>query len=494
MRKAMRRPEGRWMINMSESVKISYSSLESASREAQQTAQALGAYRESVSSAVCETLQNVSGEDSSGYVSLALTAAGQKRKELLIRKQKYQSLARQLSRFSDQARQTDRNLARRIRVTGASFTGSRSLVQGVWDRAYETFCILLPGRFSVTKLIGDGIRWVDTERSAMAEDLKDWFRYKEGRYWGAMAKSVVTPVASAAGAAGAIGAVSFAGPAVLIVTGAGALSAGILAVISAGNSGFAMAGNVQALASSCEGELGLSRFQGSVKGFSDYVQTHDLGDEETNAGFAAAAGTIETVKSGAGALNVVLGAVSLGAHTSSVTGKVDGYSFGNIKENILKSFGFKPVPASSGENARPVISAEAGGSNQVEYRFSPSGLLKSRTGARYHRYLQSYLGLGKTDPFFYEASPAIPPAQKFSSLNGLEKSAKMILDAGYMIKSTMGKLEDMRKVSQALLYGEDVFSSDSTMDAWLSVLSFLKPVGSLKKWVIAPMRLIAGSP
>ena len=475
---------------MGETLKISYIALQSASDEAKWTAGALISYREELGGTVCDRITALPGADAAGYASRASGLARRKQRELLLLKNRFNRLAKKLDRFRTMAEKTDKSLGLRFRLISGCCIGRRSLGKGASDRLYRTFCIALPGKFTVTKAIADAIRWAEAGRSSTEEDLKDWFCYKEGKYWGRIVKSVVTPVASAAGAAAAAGAISFGAPIVLIVTGAGALSAGTLALISAGNAGFSFAGNIQAIKSSREGRLGLARYQGSVNGFSDYVRTHDLGDEAENEAFAQAARTVGYVKKGAEAVSTVLGVVSLGAHTSSVTGKVDAYSVSNIKENILKNLGFKKILYSMDDNGNLIPWQGEKTGYQVRYVFSPEKLFQTRSGAKKYPYLQGFFGFGKTDKYFYGTAPADLSARKYASLSTLEKAAKAILDAGYILKSTTGKLEDLRKIAQTFSDGAQPMQIGKTAETVLSVLSFVKPFSSLKRWVIAPAKLM----
>ena len=204
------------------------------------------------------------------------------------------------------AKEADKKVASEIKDLGDRFLGDRNWIQKVGDWIYDTIFVDLLNGTDLGEVAGNLLKSAETGISSLAEDAKDWFKYKDGKYWWGIAETVAD-VVFAVGAV--VGAVAAAGPLAIV----GTVAAVVALAITSFNAVFSIGKKMEALEDYSNGDLGKSRYNGNVDRFSDYVGKTDMGDAEDNAAWETVANVVDVVEVLADTAQVAAGAANVGA-------------------------------------------------------------------------------------------------------------------------------------------------------------------------------------
>ena len=281
-------------------------------------------------------------------ISNAQGKIDQKSNNLDDRKTQWTNLANNLVNFLDFIKAQDEAVKSGFELLSQSYTnysGVGGFFTRIGDSLYSFFGVSFTNSNSFTRAIGD---WAKNTSSDVGHWVKqnviDWFKHGEGKYYANMVKSALLTGAAVAGTVAAVVAAIPSGGLTLpaAVAGIGAI-AGIGATsISAFNSYHSIKSNYNAL--SYDSDPGRARLYGDVSSYSDRVKTSIFNShEEYN----------KKVKIGKG-LDVTEGVLGLVSLASGVTTtlftkevptalgkseKVFDFSGKTLKTNFLKQFG-----------------------------------------------------------------------------------------------------------------------------------------------------------
>ncbi len=472
-------------------ITINYDYLSNASKYAKNISSNMDTYSGSITNKVIRKLSSLSGSDERGYIGSASASAGKKIQELTEKSGKARNFGAELEMFVSNAQRADSNVAGNIKSTGGSYVGKRTTFQKIGDWFYNTFCVDLPNSNSIIKLMANCVKWGVDKISGAAESVKNWFKYKEGKYWW---NAILAFAGGVVAIASAIVAVLTCGTVLAVVAAAAAAVSAVIAVV---NGSISIIQNGKALKKYKQGELGQARYYGSIKGFSDAVEKYDMGDASINKTFEGVGNVLDGVDTACGVVITINGVANF-AGVKDADGKVTKYKFtgDNIKKNILESIGFK-------KNGRKRYSVDSKG-RRINYNGEKSGYkytdtyewerLKKRSDGQNKSFSQSFFGFGKTDAVFYSSENGFskedvrPLSEKFKQLKSWEKGAKTILDTGSVVKTNMKRIEGVYTICDDI---ENIFTSDDGIrevvknwkdkgDNLLSVFDFVKPVDFVK--------------
>lgn len=466
-------------------IKVNYKALSDAADNSRSVKKTMKAYSSEIESKITNKFSNLSGSDAQGYISAASKAATNKMNELNEKAAKAEAFGTAIDTFVTNAQNADKNVATKINQTGTSYVGKRNTFQKIGDWFYNTFCVDFANSNSITKLIANCFKWGADKVSALVENVKDWFKYKGGKYIWNIVKTTALVIA---GIGAAVVAVITAGTALAIVA---AVAACIVAVIGIVNGAISIYQNIKALKMQGEGKLGQARYHGSISGFSDAVDKYDMGDEATNKRWKAGATTVDTVQTVCEVVVAINGVTNLAGVKDPHTGKVTSYKFSkkNIVKNIKESLGIK----------KKRMSVDPETNKLVKYNGEKSGY-KYKEIRKPFKSWKSIFGLGATDDAFYSRANGFSPnskltnAQKFNKLTTGQKVMKTVFDSSSVFSKNTGRIEKVYAVYEKVFKepielnnGWKSFkdASKTFMDV-VSISDIYRPA-SLFKTVISPI-------
>lgn len=467
-------------------IKVNYKALSDAADNSRSVKKTMKAYSSEIESKITNKFSNLSGSDAQGYISAASKAATNKMNELNEKAAKAEAFGTAIDTFVTNAQNADKNVATKINQTGTSYVGKRNTFQKIGDWFYNTFCVDFANSNSITKLIANCFKWGADKVSALAENVKDWFKYKGGKYiW----NIVKTGTLVFLGIGAAVSAVLTAGTVFAIAV---AVATCIVAVIGIVNGAISIYQNIKALKMQGEGKLGQARYHGSISGFSDAVDKYDMGDEATNKRWKAGATTVDTVQTVCEVVIAINGVTNLAGVKDSHTGKVTSYKFSkkNIVKNIKESLGIK----------KKRMSVDLETNKLVKYNGEKSGY-KYKEIRKPFKSWRSIFGLGATDDVFYSRANGFSPnskltnVQKFKSLSTGQKVTKTVIDSSKAVIKNIDRIEKIDFIHDKIFEhpielnkGEKTFKEiRKTGKSILSVFDFYKPVSLFNDVVIEPI-------
>lgn len=231
------------------------------------------------------------------------------------------------------------------------YKGFSGFVNKIKDGIFNTIGVDWANDNFITRKIAEVAKWGGAYIDKAIVETKDWFMYGAGRYVANIGASILLTGAAIIGTVVSIVGIPFTGgsSAVIAVTCIGAIAGGISTIISGINTYYTVKENGKALKAYKEDPC-KARFYGGVTGYTDYVQKNDLGNAEENAQAAKKAQNMDNVKAIADLTSFAAGAAtSFGTKTIDITlengtkqtKKVFDFSKSNIKDNVLKTFGFE---------------------------------------------------------------------------------------------------------------------------------------------------------
>lgn len=478
-------------------ITINYDRLLDASKYTKNISSNMGTYSDAITGKVIRKLNSLSGSDERGYISSALSHAGRKVQELAEKSEKVRKFGSDLETLVSDARRADSNVAGNIKSTGGSYVGKRTVFQQIGDWFYNTFCVDLPNSNGITRLIANCVKWGAGKVSGAVESVKNWFKYKGGKYLGNI---VLTVVGVGLAIASAVVAVLTCGTVLAIIA---AVASVVVAVIAIINGAIAVTQNWKAMDKHSRGELGQARYYGSIEGFSDAMEKYDMGDAAANKKFKLAGDTIGWIETICGVIIGVNGIANYAGVKDVKTGKITKYKFekDNIKKNIMESLGFRKERKRYSMDSKGKLIDYNGEKSGYKYadKWKMDDIFKKRSDGQNKSFLKNYFGFGKTDSIFYGSQNGFSPKdgltlkEKFNKLSSTQKVTKTFYDTLNVANTTKGRIEGINTLYNNIKNGINSEGGiGETLKNWrdaannlLSVFDFVKPVDFVKT-VISP--------
>ena len=322
-------------------VTIKYSKLEDTSNYAKKLSKNLNGYADEIKRKVTSPISGLPGNDNRGYASTASSSASKKIRELQDNSSRFNTFSQDVERFVATAKRADSTVAKSIKSTASSYVGERSAWDGFWDFLWNTVCVDFFNGTAAGRFIKDCATTAWSKVTSVAEKVHDWFKHGDGKYVWNIVAGVVATVAAIAGAITAVAAVIAGGPVIAVVLAVVAAVAAVVgAVITTVNSGVKIYNNAKALSSD---DPGVSRYLGTINGYSDATKKYDMGDAEDNKKWETSGKVVDTTKTVCDVIGIIKGVTDLAAIKDSATGAIKSYKFDKktMMYNIKKSMGFK---------------------------------------------------------------------------------------------------------------------------------------------------------
>ncbi len=339
-------------------ITFDYGMLNSAIHEASKMKGGWGSYesyRSELNSKLYSSLDEwkLAGKEPKGhaYVSCARDEITGKRAELSSRANEWSNLATNLSNFKTYVENQDKAVEKEFVVMTKQYTnysGIGGFFTWLGDTYYNVYAVDFANSNAFTRKIAEIRKVVDDDFDTWKQKALDWFKHGEGRYVANIIGSVALTTAAIAGTVVAVLGIPFTGglSAVAVVSLIGAAAGGISAGISAFNTYHTIKENKQAL--SMSDDPARARFHGDVSSYSEHVSKHVYNSPEEYRHYAGLGRGLDILDGVCTVVSVgTSAATTFGTKTVSVAGSsndiektVFDFSAGNIKKNVLKTFGF----------------------------------------------------------------------------------------------------------------------------------------------------------
>lgn len=290
-----------------------------------------------------------------GYIISAKQCIVNKQNNLREKRQQWIVLSDNLGKFLQYLKDTEKNVVNIFLTTSSAYvnySGVGGFFNRVGDYMFNIFAVDLANSNGLTRAIFDwGKRGADN-LSYYKQQADDWFQHGDGRYVLHIIGSFALATLAVVGVVAAFVGLPFTGGASCTVAAA---CIGILVLvaesISAGitfrNTKYALEENFKAL--NMQDDPAMARFHGDVSRYSDYVKKTDFGSAEENQKAENVGKNLDRIQAVTDLISLSCGgAMNFCTRTTKVyrgTREVDFMCFdfraGNIKNNVLKTFGFK---------------------------------------------------------------------------------------------------------------------------------------------------------
>lgn len=161
-------------------VTISYSSLKSASSEANQVAKKMTRYANNLNSAVYKKLSNYNGSYTSN-ISTAKSKTNSKISELKAKSKAYSKYADDLTALKDECLSTDKSVRSKVSQLTASFKEANGIKNSKVKNAIN-YCLTSFGNSTVAgRWVGNTSDKVTSVKDHITQSLKDWWNYDGGK-------------------------------------------------------------------------------------------------------------------------------------------------------------------------------------------------------------------------------------------------------------------------------------------------------------------------
>ena len=161
-------------------VTISYSSLKSASSEANQVAKKMTRYANNLNSAVYKKLSNYNGSYTSN-ISTAKSKSNSKISELKAKSKSYSKYADDLTALKDECLSTDKSVRSKVSQLTASFKEANGIKNSKVKNAIN-YCLTSFGNSTVAgRWVGNTSDKVTSVKDHITQSLKDWWNYDGGK-------------------------------------------------------------------------------------------------------------------------------------------------------------------------------------------------------------------------------------------------------------------------------------------------------------------------
>lgn len=316
-----------------------------------------GSYRSDLQSKLHGSLAEgrLSGKEPMGhaYVASAQQEITDKRTELKTRMQEWSDLSTKLDNFKTFVEEQDKAVKTVFETTSNQYTdysGIGGAFTWLGDAFFGAFGVDLLNSNKFTRGIADWGKSKIDDLHTVAQDVKDYFKHGNGRYYANIVGSIALTGAAIVGTVIAFSTIPFSGgfSAVVAVECIGAVASGISATISMFNTYHTIKENDQAL--SIEDDPATARFHGDVSSYSDRVSKIKYNSPEEYRKYSNIAKGVDIAERVCTVVSMGTElATSFGTKSVKVMGesgvvkekKVFDFSPKNVKSNVLKTFGFK---------------------------------------------------------------------------------------------------------------------------------------------------------
>ena len=436
-------------------ISISYSELNDAVSETGKLCKALNDYQSAISRTVLGETGKLVGNDDKGYINTAEERARRKISELGANSSEIGTFKKSLSEFVSIAKDADASVAKDINTVASGYIKKRNFFQKIGDAIYNFCCVDLANIVPVLSFISDVIKsgWRRLEKGF--ESIKNWFKYKAGKY---ILNEILSFVGFVAAAVTAVVSLVTAGTALAI---AAAIASVVVAVIAGINCVFSCLNNQKAYDEYNAGNLGYSRYHGSISSMSDAIDKYDLGGKRINKIARGIGDFVNATEKTCKVLIAINGVANLGG-VKDENGIVRGYSRDAFKKNMKELFGIKTSkfrysidPKTN--NPIPYDGAESGYHYAVEEKWSFKNLFSGRKNGTSKQYVYKFFGGGASDDFIYNkhfiSNMSMDPGKTvqttknlFGQLTGTQKTFKVIADTAGVIDKTKSRIDSIRTI------------------------------------------------
>ena len=284
---------------------IRYDGLSDSIKRADSTARSLGNLRSDLQD-ISSRIGSLSGSDSAGYANTAANLVRRKMQSAKSEQERWQKLSRELKSLKQKAEETDRKVANDIRYSGSTVIGNRTLFQIAGDAIFGAY-VSVVSKLSRLKGVGDLISSfakrlrIGWERvSNRLTEVKNYFKYGDGKYLWNIAKTVLAVVGAIAGLVTAAAGVLAASPVLVAIGFLGLVCSVVVTVTKLVDSQYSIDSNTKAYGLATQyrsefnkrdnwweagegaekgerGSLTAARYYGEIEGYKDYVEKTDYG-------------------------------------------------------------------------------------------------------------------------------------------------------------------------------------------------------------------------
>lgn len=318
-------------------VKIDYSKLEDAARDAKTLSEYYDNCSVDLTNKVSNKLNINSGNDAKGYIGSAQSAVS---KQIKILNGKYSKLSKDIYSTQSSIQNHEINAKKNVTKIATDKLGlnDRKWYQVAGDWIYGTVCVDLVNMNPLTRGIGNLVKRGRSYLRNKFDKVVDWFKHGNGKYILNIATSVLgdaiaiigtySAIVLAAGATVASGGVALP----LLIA---AIASGVGTAMTIGDSFFTMYNNAKALNNSTD--PGRARYYGNIDGFSSAVKKYDLGDKSQNDIWNNVATGYDTTHTIADITSFVAGGIGKAGLTES-EGVRTIYDKTKVKDNLSNTF------------------------------------------------------------------------------------------------------------------------------------------------------------
>lgn len=337
-------------------VTINYGDLEDSISRAKRVQNGIDDYISEINKKIVFKNDDLSGNDSYGYVSTATNLAKQKITSLNAVSKKFETFRSGLETFINETKEIDGNVAKKINKIADANIAKRTWYQKAGDWIYNTFCVDIPNSNDILRNLCDIAKDVSNDISDWKNSIYEYFKYGDGKYILNIATSVLGTVVAVGGAIAAVCAIPFTGGATIpvVIGTVGAAAALISAGLTTFNSLAISISNVNAL--SKHDNPGVARYYGSTSTVNELISKYDFGNATINNALGGLGNVLDTTKTIADTVSLVCSIASLGnIKNASITktGKSNiNYSQAAMKRYNTKFEGYSFTPKNIMKNLR----------------------------------------------------------------------------------------------------------------------------------------------
>lgn len=333
---------------------INYSNLEESVKKLERARNEISDYIEEIKSTITTPISRLPGSDALGYASTASSLAYKKINDLNNKSDSLRRFGGSLKSFISTAKAKDNYVSQRIEEISDLVIKRRTIMQRAGDWLYDTFCVDLANKSEVIRGFVDCTKWIGDNINHTFGEIKDWFKYGNGKYVLNVVLSVAASVAAVAAIVVAIAAIPATGGTSVMLIGflkvGVATASGVITIV---NSTAKAEGNTKALI--LKDKPGAARYYGNISTIHDEWKKTDKGDEKTNKFYETMGKTIDTTENVLDVMDMGLNIAELGIvrdyRFKDPNKQIKGYNFtkDNIKKNLKQSMGIWTSKGKNGE-------------------------------------------------------------------------------------------------------------------------------------------------
>ncbi len=328
---------------------LHYPSLEDSINYAKKVRNEITDYSDELEKKITKPISNLKGTDANGYTATASSLAYQKINALVDKSEQLSAFESSVTDLISTSKTKDEYVSSQIETISGMYIEKRSFLQSIGDGIYNLFCVDLANSFDLTRGIVNHVKSGLGFIGGEFEKVKEWFTNGDGRYILNVAGAVTDVVLSVITLGAALASIPLSGGSStplsvpLIVGTAGAVVAGISAIITVVNSDSKIKMNNKAYQLHNSGDISVARYYGNIEKLSDEWDKTDKGDASANNFFSEFGNFIDTTKKYADNIGLITGFASYGfkkdyRYNLTHADKFD-FSLDNIKKNIRGELG-----------------------------------------------------------------------------------------------------------------------------------------------------------